>query len=103
MKMNSIKTVLLAITLILTGGCSKPVKTFEYFKQHPEEIQTEATRCMADAKNSKDITKDKNCMNVTFTESERCIAQKRRMGGGDDLLINCEDPAQMLAMAAQGF
>jgi hypothetical protein len=103
MQINVMKVILLAGVFVLTGSCSKPVKTVEYFKQHPEEIQIEAKRCLEDDRKGKQITKDKTCMNVITIESGGCVHHKRMMGGADFMPLDCEDPGQMLVMAAQGF
>lgn len=97
-----IKIILLTSVFILVS-CSKPVKTYDHFKQHPKDIQTEAKRCLEDEKNGKQIGKDQTCMNAITVESERCIEHKRMMGGANFMPLNCIDPDQLMAMAAQGF
>src|SRR5437016_3915457 len=86
---------------IILVGCSRPIKTYAYFEEHPEEIKIEAKRCLEDDKNGKSSIKDKTCLNAATAESMRCIYQIRT--NGTEGIVSCDGYYRMLQLAAEGF
>lgn len=101
MKMKSILIgITVALATIALSGCGQ-TKTVDYFHQHPEEIQPEAKRCITDAGNNKNITKDKTCMNVVAVEKERCEQQMRI--SGNLFGVDCDNGPGMMSLAYHGY
>jgi hypothetical protein len=101
MKFEMISAAALLTMSVIIIGCSKPVKTGNYFVQHPEELQPEAKRCVVDAAKNIDITKDETCMNVVALEKERCI--QKVIVFGNIMGMDCENGPEMLGMAYKGY
>lgn len=94
----------LTIPLALFGACHRePPKTEEYFKKHPEEIRTEAKRCVDLLKQNKSIEKEQTCMTLAQLAGEACHHQQMMMGGVGFTDMDCSDPKQVLVLTAQGF
>jgi hypothetical protein len=101
MKITMPLCILLSFSVL--AGCSKPAKTYQYFKEHPEEIQKEAKRCMDLERNGNNSGKDPSCLAVMTAVSMQCIRQKRLLGDANPIHANCDDPIQMLSLGEQGF
>lgn len=95
------KLLLVMTTAALVTACSKPVKTVDYFHQHPEEISLEAKRCVENAGRKIDITKDKSCMNMIAVEREICMRQNSMMG--NPFGISCDSDVDMIRLAYHGL
>lgn len=87
--------------VLINEGCSKPVKTVAYFNAHYEELQSEAKRCVEDARKNINIEKDQTCMNLVQAETEMCKKKMNMMG--NMFGIDCEDKATMMSVAYHGL